>query len=639
MWDGEVFIQKINYIYKNICANDNDDITRLFCEKNSDKENSRKKLILYKWLKVPYKQKPDLLTASNFEKFGISDLKIEDKRVFSLESLLSESFDNFKSRTDAWLEYIEKIEDLITYDIPHRYIYYFDNHLKRLLYYTISEIEYNENSREYNITLLPPKNHKYMEPLTGSYKIHKNSIKIEATNHFQTLIFSFIQNFQYHKENILYGLSIIHLNHNLPISSKVLLTTKLISNSDKAYLYFYTNESENIKISQDYDRAEPTYLLNYYEKLESIYFFLERVKLLFRKNLATNIYLNIFFKEFKSFIYMYKKITQHKKYFVENRKRATATFLNCMIHRKSSCYIVHPLFESESNFLTNTEKAIDSVNFNIDVANKGVLIHRVFVVDSFNQLNKFMLDSINKLTTAGLEIHIVLKKDIENLVTSYDFAFPIEKDIVLHRERTRKVNNFSINPDESTIELYSNTYRLIKEKSFTMEEVLTIKKESNYESYMPKEKFLFSKNHQVLKNLLKHDGIWYFYSYPSSQNIEEKVWIIQTQFFENYTLIDAYRNKGEFFIGTHQSIVIKEGNNSKTMTAIVFDNSKLSYGTLPFAHISKSNGLQEEIFNFGFLSYKEFTETEALKILGDIKTQQLKIDYKFLNRVNGFTNI
>jgi len=256
-------------------------------------------------------------------------------------------------------------------------------------------------------------------------------------------------------------------------------------------------------------------------------------------------------------------------------------------------------------------------------------------IESIEEIDEFGLKSINKMERAGIDIRFVFKQDIETKVTSYDFAFPIEKDIVLHKERTRKISDFfSINPDETTITMYANIYREIKSHSHKLEKILELKNQNSHKSYMPKENFLFSQDNRVLQKLLKDDGLWYFYSYPSNPNIKEKVWIIQTQFFENFTLIDAYRNRGQLFIGTRQSIAIKEGNNSKNITAIVFDNSKISYGVLPFARISKSNGIEEQMLNFGFFAQREFNQEEAIEILGNIKKMQLKIDYEFVKEVN-----
>jgi hypothetical protein len=483
MWNGELFIKKINYIYKNICSSDDDQLASLFCEQNSKKFNSRKRLLRNHWRKRKYKKKPDLLSEKNFEKFGISGLKTENRRVFSLDSLLYESFDEFKKRVNDYMEYIEKNSSAI-YDIPYRYIYYFDSNLKKILYYTITKIEH-QNINEYSIVLLLPTQYKKAEHFSGTYLIQHNLIYISVSNSFQTLSLSFVYNMGYNKGDTLYGIGLNKTcQRGVPQASKMLLSTTVLSNIKKAYLYLYTNESESIEINyKEESNREYFYLIKYYNKMKLIYTFLKKTKQLFRDRLSANIYLNIFFKEFKAFVFMYKKVIENKKYFVESRKRATAIFLKSMVARKSSCYIIHPLFDSISNFIANNEKAIASVNLNIKVAQQGVKIYRIFIIESIDEIDEFGLKSINKMEKAGIDIQFVFKQDIETKVTSYDFAFPIEKDIVLHKERTRKTSDFfSINPDETTIIMYANIYREIKSHSYKLEKILELKNQNSHKS-------------------------------------------------------------------------------------------------------------------------------------------------------------
>ncbi|NEW60557.1 hypothetical protein GSY74_04610, partial [Sulfurovum sp. bin170] len=198
MWNGELFVEKIKYLYKNICDSDDDGLTKLFCKPNSDRYNSRKRLMRNNWRKSSYKKRPDLLTERNFEKFGISGLKIENRRVFSLDSLLYEPFEEFKKRTDRYLEYTQQQSDLTGYDIPHRYIYYFDTNIKKIVYYKITKIEHH-NTNEYNIVLVSPAHYKEAENLRGTYLIQHNLIYISVSNSFQTLTLSFGYNMGYNK--------------------------------------------------------------------------------------------------------------------------------------------------------------------------------------------------------------------------------------------------------------------------------------------------------------------------------------------------------------------------------------------------------------------------------------------------------
>jgi len=154
--------------------------------------------------------------------------------------------------------------------------------------------------------------------------------------------------------------------------------------------------------------------------------------------------------------------------------------------------------------------------------------------------------------------------------------------------------------------------------------------------YKQKQKTIFYQNRDILNKLTeKNDGIWYFYSYPSTISLGH-IWITKTQFFSDFTVVDEHNNSGELMIGQNQSIILKESNNSKNITAIIFDNIKITYNILPFSRISKSNAINEEMFNFGFFSQTKFPENEAMEILGNKPELQLKIDYEFIKRVNSY---
>jgi transcriptional regulator with XRE-family HTH domain len=148
-------------------------------------------------------------------------------------------------------------------------------------------------------------------------------------------------------------------------------------------------------------------------------------------------------------------------------------------------------------------------------------------------------------------------------------------------------------------------------------------------------KDIFHRNPKLL-NTLK--GIWYLYSYPSNPALA-KVWETKTTIYEDYSVEDMHENKGKLFIGKNQSIILKESSNSKNITSITFDNSRVAYGKFLFSRVSKSNGINKEIFNFGFFSRDKIDLDKATEILGEVKTVQLKIDHNLLERINNHIEI
>ena len=141
---------------------------------------------------------------------------------------------------------------------------------------------------------------------------------------------------------------------------------------------------------------------------------------------------------------------------------------------------------------------------------------------------------------------------------------------------------------------------------------------------------IFKKDYSVLQKLM---GRWYLYSYPSSPNLSE-VWSTETIIYDDFTVLDAHRNKGKVYIGQKQSLLIKESHNSKNITTTMFDNDRITYGNFPFSRIAKSNNFNKEILSFGFFSRNKLEKSEARKILGELKSVQLQIDYSLIERVS-----
>ena len=141
---------------------------------------------------------------------------------------------------------------------------------------------------------------------------------------------------------------------------------------------------------------------------------------------------------------------------------------------------------------------------------------------------------------------------------------------------------------------------------------------------------MFHKNYELLEKL---KGEWYLYSYPSNLAFAD-VWETKTTIYEDFSVEDMHKNRGKLFIGKKQSIIIKESHNSKNFTSITFDNDKVTYENFVFSRVSKSNSLNQELFNFGFFSRKKMDRERAKKVLGELEKVQLLMDFDMLRRVS-----
>ncbi|HHB94085.1 MAG TPA: hypothetical protein ENK88_02980 [Campylobacterales bacterium] len=146
---------------------------------------------------------------------------------------------------------------------------------------------------------------------------------------------------------------------------------------------------------------------------------------------------------------------------------------------------------------------------------------------------------------------------------------------------------------------------------------------------------IFLHNQEVLEELL---GDWYFYSYPSNPNLAE-LWETKTTFYDDYTVADEHDNKGILNIGQNQSIILKESNGSKNITSITFDNSRIFYNAFLFSRVSKSNIVNNEMFNFGICSRVKRDKKLVKEVLGDLNQVQLQINHTILQRLSSFIHI
>jgi len=146
---------------------------------------------------------------------------------------------------------------------------------------------------------------------------------------------------------------------------------------------------------------------------------------------------------------------------------------------------------------------------------------------------------------------------------------------------------------------------------------------------------MFYANSQVLDEII---GDWYMYSYPSTLWSAE-VWETETTIFEDGLVTDQHNNNGKLYIGKNQSIILKESNNSKNITSITFDNNQITYKVFPFSRVSKSNSLNQALFNFGFFSKEKVSIENAKKILGDLNEVQLEMNFDLMKRIHAYIQV
>jgi len=147
----------------------------------------------------------------------------------------------------------------------------------------------------------------------------------------------------------------------------------------------------------------------------------------------------------------------------------------------------------------------------------------------------------------------------------------------------------------------------------------------------------FKKDINIINKLV---GKWYMYSYPSNpKQIKEDLWETKTLFYADGTVEDEHHNMGHLLSNQNQTIILKESLFSKNITSVTFDNSQIGYNVFLFSRVSKSNGVNRELFNFGVASKNRMNLEDVKYILGDRAKVQMKIDVYLKERMAPFQEI
>ena len=141
---------------------------------------------------------------------------------------------------------------------------------------------------------------------------------------------------------------------------------------------------------------------------------------------------------------------------------------------------------------------------------------------------------------------------------------------------------------------------------------------------------LFMEDKRLQNNLI---GEWNTHLYSSIYKDTGKIHIFKTYFKENSEVVDYHNNRGKFFIGENQTVVIKKSPNEKNFSIILFPNIDVTYKIVHFSIISIQNGTSDEMLQYGFYSKKEYSLTDVKRILGEIDSVQLRLDMGFAKRV------
>ena len=248
-------------------------------------------------------------------------------------------------------------------------------------------------------------------------------------------------------------------------------------------------------------------------------------------------------------------------------------------------------------------------------------------------------DKLNELTRKKL-IYIInnyIEGGKKELATN---TFGYDKENVVSNFCSPTVNSHLKKLHMESIERHHKIPMNLWEKSLSYDEIQIDKLIKEYRlnlknGLFPKneKETIFTNNKKLFQKL---KGVWYAYIYasnPTTAQITDGIWIVPTEIYDDYTVIDHWNNKGYLKLGKNESLIIKESYENNDLTVIRFQNRQVPFENFRFTIVSNQNHTTHEMVNFGFYSRKKYTPQEAKRILGDMNKVQLKLDLKFDERL------
>lgn len=464
------FNKKIVLIYEIIFNSDIDKLLEEFYHKSTitGKERADRKKTIKNWIENKEMNSPKQF---KYNEYSFKDKHYPDGTIlFNEDDFINMPFEIFKSSLQKYILMTEK-----SLEFNYNYIYYFNTNIRDISYLELT-MKKQLSHNKYEITLFEKTEGANYQIYNGTLEKVENYIYIFVENNFEKLSLNFMKNQGIEHSNQLYGLSMGKAYETgVPKASKAILTIEKLKEKEKKFTYFYLNETEILladeAIQSTFDKQ--SYIKNFNRKINTLTTYMSSMRDLLSTTIKSDAYLSIFHKQFISFNEMSNKVLHSRKYHLYNRRRATKAFLQSFTHKENAyAVIVYPLFAKESNFFNEIDiDSKKSLELNMEYAKDGLKIYRIFVIEESNQITTYIKDKLQFFIESGIDVKLVLLKDIQGLVTSYDFIYGTDEDVVLYRESQDRLAHYKINKDKENIKVIMNDYSVIKSKSFSLEEL------------------------------------------------------------------------------------------------------------------------------------------------------------------------
>ena len=132
------------------------------------------------------------------------------------------------------------------------------------------------------------------------------------------------------------------------------------------------------------------------------------------KDLKSNLYYNLAFKELSSINNIFIKLSRGDNFFVNNRIKLFSTFLETMIKTKNlSLYIIFPIFNKENNiFIKQSDEAIKIQDNFMELKKYNIKSIIIFVINTDDNITERFRKRLKLMHDNGIKIKFVLKDNI-----------------------------------------------------------------------------------------------------------------------------------------------------------------------------------------------------------------------------------
>ena len=472
----DAFTQKLRVIYTKLFQENIDDFTEALIDykkfhrekfnlgsesKNKKQFFLNRKTVLRRWL-----QKGSCCTSDfqkSFQHYKLSHYQLKGKPLFTLNDFREKNNEEwFDHQIEAYLQNQKRVY----IKTPYRYLYYYCESRKKILYYHITQWSKGEKD-ETLITL--QRNDKNYE---GTFKFTDDKnifITINVHNNTNYILF--------HDNNdntapYIVGVSMGYLvEDNLVPRSQKIIFSKDILEIESLDVLFTLNETEILstienRLNLHSQEVRVNHFVKYANKLKSYSNFFKELR---ESSYKESFYHRLAFRELYALKKLFKQVAKEESYYIIDHQRAFLELLKTIeTIGDISLQIVMKL--DENNLFLNssrTDLEIRSRFLNLYTRAK-VKTTIIFVIDKeekFELHTKLLLSEMQK---HHIEVRTIQEQTIINRVNSIDFSFihlNDKRDFVLADPIRDSKDVYKLFTDELTMDEYRTDYKRFIEMS------------------------------------------------------------------------------------------------------------------------------------------------------------------------------